>query len=53
MYEAGAGWPGREPVAQVAMGRDRQALLLFGAVDVRGNDQPVPMHQLGRIGVVE
>ena len=53
VHEPGAGWPWREPVAQVAMGRDREALLLFGAVHVRGNNQPVPMHQLGRVGVVE
>jgi len=31
VHEPCARWPGREPVAQVAMGRDRQALLLFGA----------------------
>jgi hypothetical protein len=35
------------------MGRDRQALLFLRAIHFRGDDLPVPMHELRRIGVVE
>ena len=53
MHEARAGWPRSQAVAQVPVSRDRQALLFLHAIHFRGDDLPVPMHELRRIGVVE
>src|SRR5215469_911863 len=51
--ESGARWLRRQPISQMAVGGNYQALFLQRAVHVRGNDLPVPVHQLWRIGLVE
>ncbi len=44
---------GCELDALAAMGRDNRRTLLLGAVDVGWDEQPVPVDELRRIGVVD
>ncbi len=50
---AASGGGGRELDALAAMGRDDRRTLLLGAVDAGRDEQPVPVDELRRIGVVD
>ncbi|HEX7090888.1 MAG TPA: hypothetical protein VF192_12180, partial [Longimicrobiales bacterium] len=53
VHPARAGRPGREDVATCPVGRHGRCALLGGPIDLRRHELAVPVHQLGRIRLVD